>query len=37
MIVLENSYHVATLDHDQQIIIDQTLAFIEHVLNQTAV
>ncbi|KEZ52381.1 MULTISPECIES: alpha/beta hydrolase [Metabacillus] len=37
MIVLENSYHVATLDHDQPIIIDQTLKFIEHVLNQTAV
>ncbi|PAD38662.1 alpha/beta fold hydrolase [Terribacillus sp. 7520-G] len=26
---LHDSYHVATLDHDQQIIIDKTLAFIE--------
>lgn len=37
VITLENSYHVATLDHDQQLIIDETLLFIEKVLNQTAV
>jgi carboxylesterase len=37
LITLENSYHVATLDHDQQQIIDETLHFIEKVLNQTAV
>jgi carboxylesterase len=37
VIKLENSYHVATLDHDQQLIIDETLLFIEKVLNQTAV
>ncbi|PLR69056.1 MULTISPECIES: alpha/beta hydrolase [Bacillaceae] len=37
LITLENSYHVATLDHDQQLIIDETLGFIEKVLNQTAV
>lgn len=37
LITLENSYHVATLDHDQQLIIDKTLEFIEKVLNQTAV
>ncbi|TDL80539.1 alpha/beta hydrolase [Peribacillus frigoritolerans] len=37
LITLENSYHVATLDHDQQLIIDKTLEFIERVMNQTAV
>ncbi|QNG59483.1 alpha/beta fold hydrolase [Bacillus sp. PAMC26568] len=37
LITLENSYHVATLDHDQQLIIDETLGFIEKVLNQNAV
>ncbi|MCM3595122.1 alpha/beta fold hydrolase [Metabacillus idriensis] len=37
LITLKNSYHVATLDHDQQLIIDKTLEFIEKVLNQTAV
>ncbi|MEG0471437.1 MAG: alpha/beta hydrolase [Solibacillus sp.] len=30
---LENSYHVATLDNDQEYIINQTLAFIKRVLS----
>lgn len=30
---LEDSYHVATLDNDQQLIIDKTLAFIKKVLT----
>lgn len=29
---LKNSYHVATLDYDQRIIIDKTLKFIESTL-----
>ncbi|MCA1042049.1 alpha/beta fold hydrolase [Bacillus infantis] len=29
LITMENSYHVATLDNDQQLIIDETLAFIK--------
>lgn len=29
---LRNSYHVATLDYDQQIIIDKTLEFIESTI-----
>jgi carboxylesterase len=29
LITMENSYHVATLDIDQQLIIDETLAFIK--------
>ncbi|MGM7721599.1 alpha/beta hydrolase [Metabacillus sp. Hm71] len=33
LVELINSYHVATLDYDQQIIIDRTLAFVESVLN----
>ncbi|KKI93224.1 monoacylglycerol lipase [Bacillus sp. SA1-12] len=33
LVELINSYHVATLDYDQQIIIDRTLTFIESVLN----
>lgn len=28
IIELDNSYHVATLDHDQSVIIEQTLAFV---------
>lgn len=36
IVQLKNSYHVATLDHDQGLIIEETLAFIEKVLNQTA-
>ncbi|MEN8698205.1 alpha/beta hydrolase [Bacillus infantis] len=29
LITMKNSYHVATLDNDQQLIIDETLAFIK--------
>jgi carboxylesterase len=29
-----NSYHVATLDHDQQLIIDKTLNFIKSILKE---
>jgi carboxylesterase len=29
LITMENSYHVATLDNDQQLIIDETLEFIK--------
>jgi len=29
---LENSYHVATLDNDQQVIIEKTLEFIKETL-----
>ncbi|MFJ7736261.1 alpha/beta hydrolase [Lysinibacillus sp. NPDC097287] len=31
---LENSYHVATLDNDQELIINKTLAFIKKVLSE---
>jgi len=34
MITLRNSYHVATLDNDQGIIISETLAFIKRVVKQ---
>ncbi|MDP4162186.1 MAG: alpha/beta fold hydrolase [Bacillota bacterium] len=30
-IILENSYHVATMDHDKQKIVDETLIFIKTV------
>ncbi|MED1201812.1 alpha/beta hydrolase [Heyndrickxia acidicola] len=30
IVPLKNSYHVATLDHDQELIIESTLAFIKH-------
>ena len=30
-VVLENSYHVATLDHDAPIIVDGSVAFIERL------
>ncbi|RSK47896.1 alpha/beta hydrolase [Bacillus canaveralius] len=33
MVELKNSYHVATLDYDQKEIIDETLIFIDKVLN----
>jgi hypothetical protein len=28
---LDRSYHVATLDHDAELIIDETLAFAREV------
>lgn len=31
---LTNSYHVATIDYDQSIIIEKSLAFIDRVLNK---
>jgi carboxylesterase len=31
MIGLENSFHVATLDNDQDVIVDRSLRFIERV------
>ncbi|MFG6494759.1 alpha/beta fold hydrolase [Fictibacillus sp. UD] len=34
---LKNSYHVATLDYDQQLIIDRSLLFIEEILNRAKV
>lgn len=34
IVQLENSYHVATLDYDQQLIIDESLKFMEKVLNK---
>jgi carboxylesterase len=34
IIHLQDSYHVATLDNDQQLIIDETLQFMEKVLNK---
>lgn len=34
IVQLENSYHVATLDYDQQHIIDESLKFMEKVLNK---
>lgn len=37
IVQLKNSYHVATLDYDQQLIIDETLRFIEKVLNKAKV
>lgn len=33
LVSLNNSYHVATLDHDQQTIIDRTLKFIHQNLQ----
>lgn len=33
-IELENSYHVATLDYDAQIIFDESVEFIERVLSE---
>ncbi|PLR82967.1 lipase [Bacillus canaveralius] len=33
MIELKNSYHVATLDYDQDVIIDETLVFIDKALK----
>lgn len=33
MITLKESYHVATLDNDQQLIIDKTLAFINKIMG----
>ena len=30
-VVLDNSYHVATLDYDAQIIVDTSVAFIERL------
>lgn len=34
IIYLKNSYHVATLDNDQQLIIDETLKFIDKICNK---
>ncbi|WP_137789106.1 alpha/beta fold hydrolase [Bacillus sp. E(2018)] len=34
IIYLKNSYHVATLDNDQQLIIDETLKFIDKMCNK---
>lgn len=31
---LENSYHVATLDNDQEIIINKTLSFIKKLISE---
>ncbi|WP_409305902.1 alpha/beta hydrolase [Peribacillus sp. SCS-155] len=31
---LKESYHVATLDNDQQIIIDESLQFVENILTE---
>ena len=33
--VLENSYHVATLDNDGPMIEKQSLAFVERIVNRT--
>lgn len=33
---LENSYHVATMDHDQELIFERSAAFIEHVTAGTS-
>lgn len=33
MVWLENSYHVATIDHDKALIAQQTIAFIESVVE----
>lgn len=34
-VVLENSYHVATLDHDAQLIIDASIAFADRIIAQS--
>ncbi|MBH0160376.1 alpha/beta hydrolase [Fictibacillus sp. 26RED30] len=34
VIHLKNSYHVATLDNDQQLIIDESLKFIDKIRNK---
>ncbi|MGA4719689.1 alpha/beta hydrolase [Fictibacillus nanhaiensis] len=34
IIQLKNSYHVATLDNDQQLIINETLKFIDKIRNK---
>ncbi len=33
---LENSYHVATMDHDQELIFERSAAFISHVTAGTS-
>lgn len=35
VIRLENSYHVATMDHDRELIFERSAAFIEHVTAGT--
>lgn len=30
-VVLENSYHVATIDHDAPLLLDETVAFVERI------
>jgi carboxylesterase len=35
IIQLKDSYHVATLDHDQELIINRTLGFIESVIDES--
>jgi carboxylesterase len=35
-VVLERSYHVATLDHDAELIFDESVAFIRRVSGQEA-
>lgn len=35
-VVLENSYHVATLDHDAQLVFDTSLAFVRRVTDAPA-
>jgi carboxylesterase len=32
--ILENSYHIITMDHDKDVVVEETLAFIRRVSNQ---
>lgn len=36
IVILENSYHVATLDNDQDIIIERTLLFLKRALETSS-
>ncbi|WP_034262583.1 alpha/beta hydrolase [Bacillus sp. J33] len=36
LVTMENSYHVATLDHDQELIIERTLQFLQRALETTS-
>nr|7E0N_A Chain A, Thermostable monoacylglycerol lipase,Lipase [synthetic construct]7E0N_B Chain B, Thermostable monoacylglycerol lipase,Lipase [synthetic construct]7E0N_C Chain C, Thermostable monoacylglycerol lipase,Lipase [synthetic construct]7E0N_D Chain D, Thermostable monoacylglycerol lipase,Lipase [synthetic construct] len=36
LVTLDNSYHVATLDNDQDIIIERTLHFLQRVLETSS-
>jgi len=31
LVMLENSYHVATLDHDAELIVSKCLAFVARI------